>query len=670
MSYLYSLRFAVDPGRTEAYSLEQLPEYVRAARIDDVMVFANVEELNTGHTDLRERAVFRDLAERTATVAARADASMSLNPWHTVMHGDYGKRLREGQSFRRMVDPRGRVADLVVCPRDEAWRTYLAQLYEYYASARPRFLWVEDDFRYHNHPPLWWGGCFCDEHLAEFSRRAGRPLTREEFVSGMLQPGEVSEFRGIWLDTAREALEETAAAIERAVHAVSPGTRLGLMTSVPAVHAAEGRHWAELLGALSGEHPPAVRIHLPAYSETRPAEYLTAFHLIADLHRALLPATAEIYPELENFPYSRFAKSSAFLRFQLLSAQVLALDGMTLDLFDLNGNGIVWTEGYQDALAATKDYLERTAPVFRETRGGVVVLVDEDSSAALHTSSGAEMTELYPREGFFAGLLGAYGIAFRFSTDSDIAGAVVAVSGQLFRTIGVERTRALFLANRLLLDAEAVDTLIDMGLGSLAGAETLAWSAGDAGAVTYEEAVRDAPLLGRPAARASVLLMGADIAQVTYVPGRSRALTTLRAPGHEDRGTGHAIVDDRVMIVPFGRIDALAGLVPMVRTTLRQEMMHGVLDAWRADVVRVEGCADVALYEYRTSDELLLYLVNASLDPVPRLRLRLPSASAVSRVAADHSDRGRTSPEFVFEGGRLLVETTMAPLESVLIRIR
>ncbi len=665
MSYLYSLRFAVEAGHTDAYSLDVLPSYVRDARIDDVMVFANVEELNTGHTDERERLVLRDLAERAGVVAAPAGATMSINPWHTIMHGDYGKTLRDGQDFRLMVDPHGCEAQLSVCPRDENWHTYLAGLYAFYAAAEPRFLWVEDDFRYHNHPPLHWGGCFCDEHLSEFSRRAGRRVERAEFVTGMLAPGDPHAFRRIWLETAREALEETAARIRDAVHAVSPRTRLGLMTSVPAVHAAEGRRWAPLLESLSAPHPPAVRIHLPAYSERRPAEYLALFHTISDLHRALLPAETEVYPELENFPYSRFAKSLAFTRFQLLSAQPIAPDGMTIDLFDLNGNGIVVEDRYQDVLSQTKPYLERTAPVFRLPRDGVVVLVSEDSSSALHTDAGRSMTELYPREGFFGGLLGAYGVAFHYSTDAGVVDRVVAVSGQYFRTIGASATRTLFERNRMILDAEAVDTLVELGLGDLVAARAVAWSGGDDGEVTYEEAADGVVLLGRPSARASLLLLGADIARIAYEPGRVRELTQLRAAGHADRGPGHVVVDERVLVVPFGRIDPLEGIVPMVRTTLRRELMQKVLAHWDPSLTMLDAAADVAVYSYRDGQTRVVYLVNASLDTLLRPRLRVPG----TRVHADPSDGSATPVASERSGDILTLAMELRPLETVVLRI-
>lgn len=670
MSYLYSLRLALDPGRTDKRELAGLPSFIEAGRIDDVMVFANVEELNTGHTDDVERVAYRELAERTATVAATAGASMSLNPWHTVMHGDYGKKLRAGQDFRLMVDPTGRTAELAVCPRDESWQRYLAGLYAFYAAAHPRFIWVEDDFRYHNHWPLEWGGCFCEEHLAEFSRRAGRSLTRAEFVTGLLQPGDPHPFRQIWLDTAGEALERAAAAIGAAVRGASAGSRLGLMTSVPLVHAAEGRRWEPLLRALSGDQPPAVRIHLPAYADRRPADYLALFHTVADAHRALLPRDAEVYPELENFPYSRFAKSRGFLRFQLLAAQVLAPAGMTIDLFDLNGNGVVWEEGYQDILAGTRDYLDRGAAtgVFRRPRAGVAVLVSEASAAFVHTADGLSMTELYPREYLFGALLGGYGIPFRYTTDATVSGEVVAVSGQLFRTLGEDATRRLVAANRLILDAEAVDTLVEMGLGELAAARGVAWASSESGVAGYEEAVEGVELLGRPGARASVLLMGADVGLVDYDATRIRPLTRLYRHGHQAAGPGHVLVDDRILVVPFGRMDPLEPPPTMLRTTMRQQLLQQVVARWAPRLPLLVGAADVAVYAYPGTDGLSLYLVNASFDGLARPRLRVADLP-VSAVEADPSAGSPGDLRFTVADGELVLDLVLPPLESVLVRL-
>lgn len=670
MSYLYSLRFAVDPGFTDEQSLEELPKFIAAAAIDDVMVFANVEELNTGHTDDAERVVFAELARRTAAVARGAGASMSLNPWHTIMHGDYGKRLRDGQDFRLMVDPNGREAELTVCPLDPTWLDYLCGLYAFYARTNPRMLWLEDDFRYHNHWPLEWGGCFCDAHLAEFSRRAGRPLERAEFVSGLLAPGRPHEFRRIWLDTAAETLERAAAAVGEAVRAVSPGTSMGLMSSVPTVHAAEGRRWTALVTSLGGGRPAAVRLHLPSYVERRPAEYLMLLHSVSDLNRSLLPTGTAVYPELENFPYSRFSASLAFTRFQLLTAQVLDPAGITIDLFDLNGNGLVPAEGYQQVLARTKPYLERgrDSGVFGSPRTGVTVLVSEASAATLQTVSGRSMTELYPREGWLGALLGGYGIPFRYAT-APPPGGVVAVTGQYFRNLSEEAIRRLLAEHRTIVDAEAVDTLIQLGLGDLVGARSVTWVDSECGAVTYEQAAAGTVLLGREGARASVLLMGAEVGVVDYAEDRATSLTRLRAAAHRDAGPGHVVVDDRVLVIPFARMDPLEPVPPMLRTTMRQELLQDVLRRWEPELPMASGAPDLVSYAFDTIDGLALYLVNGSLDAIAPLRVWVGTRK-VTAVDADPSSGSPGPVDFACRDGVCTIGLSISAMETVLLRLR
>jgi hypothetical protein len=49
----------------------------------------------------------------------------------------------------------------------------------YFVRSDPEILHIDDDFPYHNHRPAAWG-CFCPLHLAEISRRLGRPIDRSE----------------------------------------------------------------------------------------------------------------------------------------------------------------------------------------------------------------------------------------------------------------------------------------------------------------------------------------------------------------------------------------------------------------------------------------------------------------------------------------------------------
>ena len=95
------------------------------------------------------------------------------------------------------------------------------------AGIEPDVIWLEDDFRLHNHLPLHWGGCFCEKHMAKFSESLGCRTERADFYKKLLAPGEPTVERKVWLDTARETMASLAGRLGAAVHSVSPSTKVG-----------------------------------------------------------------------------------------------------------------------------------------------------------------------------------------------------------------------------------------------------------------------------------------------------------------------------------------------------------------------------------------------------------------------------------------------------------
>lgn len=617
--FAYSFRFCCDPGFNDEAEIAALDRYVDEALVDDVAVFANVEELNTGHMSYEEQDAYLTMMARIRAMLAPRGVSLSVNQWHSVMHADLGKALRPHQPFRPMVDGEGRAAALCVCPLCEAWQDYIGGLYARYARLEPAILWVEDDFRLHNHEPLAWGGCFCEEHMKLYSQRAGKPLTREEFLAGVLRPGEPHPYRAIWLDVSRETMLRAAEAIARAVRRVNRQARIGLMSSTPQAHAAEGRDWHALLRTLAAGQPPVDRVHLPGYQEKAPGDYLNGFNMVAMLTRAMLPPGTQVFPELENFPYGLFSKSRRFTRFQLLSALALDIRGITIDLYDLNGNGIVWEEGYQRMLRDTKPWLNALngAGVFGGRRRGVQVLYSQRSAYTLHTEAGQSLEELYPQDCFWAGLLPALGVPFAFCDDPDsLTGQVVAASGQVLRNWDEATLERLFAGNFVLLNGDALATLADRGLARLAGVESLRWMRQGSGEYAYEEATDGRIYAGRPRARASAVIFASDALAVTYAPGAAVEEHSAFFDSFRRRAApAQVVVEGRVLVYPFGRFGGPLALPPMLFNAMRRDLLHQVLQAARAPFPLVRGAAWLEPYCFETAEGgLAVYLVNGSAD--------------------------------------------------------
>ena len=627
--FQYIFRFCCDPGFNDTREISALVKFVKAARIDDVMVFANVEEINTGHMDFAEQDVYLDLMRRVQQALAPLGVTMSVNQWHSLMHADLGKKLRAEQHFRLMMDPFGNTSSLCVCPRCDEWRAYITELYARYAALSPNMVWVEDDFRLHNHAPLVWGGCFCDAHMQRFSKAAGKTLTRAEFVKGVLQPGKVHPYRKIWLDDARSEMLENAKAIGDAVHAVNERVRVGLMSSAPHIHAAEARDWHGLLNALAGSATaPVSRIHLPGYIEPTASKYMMNFNAVSMLTRAMLPENTQVYPELENYPYSRFAKSRAFTRFQLLAAMPLRLAGITIDLYDLNGNGIVWEEGYQETLSETKDTLLTLtqSDIFNQPACGVAVLYCETSAYTLHTETGTHMEELYPAEMLFASLLPAFGIPMYYTADKNIRGKIVAISGQYLRNLSPAEIQNLCTFNFVILDGTAAATLYDMGLGALANITGAQFEAPDTGLFTYDEVANGKCYCGIAKARTSAVIISPPVLNVTY-ENPFELVTQFYNSYRQRTMNGITLAKKNVLLFPFGNFESFPEMPALLLTSVRKAIFTDVITRAckeYAPIPCVLNAPYVNPYCYTLENGLALYLVNASTDDYDCLVIRLP----------------------------------------------
>ena len=120
------------------------------ADIDDVAVFANVEEINTGHMSFDEQDVYLAMMRKISALLAEKWCYDDLLTSGTAScTRTLAKALRPEQNFRPMVDVEGNEAKLCVCPLCGEWQKYIARLYARYAELEPSILWVEDDFRLH-----------------------------------------------------------------------------------------------------------------------------------------------------------------------------------------------------------------------------------------------------------------------------------------------------------------------------------------------------------------------------------------------------------------------------------------------------------------------------------------------------------------------------------------
>jgi hypothetical protein len=618
--FLYILRLAMAPGVHEEERLDALLAFCREAKIDDVAFILWAEELNNGHPTPEETEPWLKMVERVKPRLASAGVSTSLNPWVVLLHADRGRRFKPGQPFQPMVDPHGRAASATACPLSADLHAHLRAHYRRMAQIQPRCIWVDDDFRLHNHSPLQWGGCFCELHMQEYSRRAGRSVSREEFVAGVLRPGEPHPFRRIWLETSRDAMVNLARLLGDAVRSVSPETRVGLMSSSPPVHSIEGRDWEGVLRGLAAGKEPWNRPHLPSYTEVTGADYLWGFSRISRLTAASVPVDTMLYPELENWPHSRFAKSRSFTRFQIESSLALGPAGITMDIFDLFGNGAMAGEGYAPSLVEAKSKAQSLRDLGLDPRRetGVQVLFNAEASYSIRTTKGTSFSELAPDENFWAGFLSVIGIANTYRRWAGQKKAVLAISGQYCRGLKEQEVRDLLSNNVVLLNGDAIDTLVSMGFGSLVGVKKAEWVASDSGIPSYEQVCDGKRYCGLSEARLTAQALTGNYLKLEYAEG-AVVHTQVHNPTGQLSGPGMAVFSGRLIMLPYGRASEYQGLEHPVRQAILQALLTEAAGA--ACPTYLRNTANIAIYDYDLGAKRILLLVNASGDDYPAVNI-------------------------------------------------
>jgi hypothetical protein len=465
LSARYLLRFQIHPTADAQADAVALAKFCTDAGVQEVVLLMGAEELYPGHFDPEAEDRWFAAVRTAQEVLLGAGLQVSLNPWVTVGHADRGRADHNG--FAPMVGPDGDTATAqasFACPR---WRAWMTAHYARFAALGFRVLWLEDDFRYHNHAPLHWGGGFEPLMLDRLSALAGETVSREQAVAAMTAPGPPHPWRGLLQQVWRTAQLEVADQVARAVEQASQGrSQLGLMSSEPAVHAVEGRDWPALFQALAIEGRVSHRPHFAPYSDA-PGKSLSRTVWMLEHQRALRPANVLCEPEIENWPHTAWSKSDTQTWSELVAAQLAGSDAMMLNLHPMQSKRAERFPQVADLLRRSRHALDWIAERFPRdlTTQGVGIAFTPDAAAHLHTTHPhrTDLTELVTEPGATADYLLRYGVPVTAGK-----APVQALFGTAAWAFDEDELRAM-LTGGLLLDGTAAAVLTERGFADLLG---------------------------------------------------------------------------------------------------------------------------------------------------------------------------------------------------------
>lgn len=569
--------------------------------------------------------------------------------------------------FSRMVDHRGETSPHANCPLCPAFRKEFAQRAALFCSiARPAVIMTEDDFSIHAGSSSY--GCFCRDHLEEFSRRMGRTYSREELVSLISQGDDLSLLRS-WRELMRDSLVDFARELRSAVDESIP---IGYMQSGAADK--EGDCTMAVSRALAGEkNEPFSRLFGTTYcaGSARDLPRVLYHPLYTKQHHPDLVA----YHESDTFPHTLFFMSVGFLRAMMSIVYSSGFVGsvfQTQQLLDDPNEERAYGRMFSEECKRFEALCEA---VTKCRRRGVEIAYDPFGNTAQSYSKRPDPLWARP--------VGLFGIPY-VTTPEDVA----FWDARPARYKSEEEVKEA-LSRGLILDGAAARILCERGFGAYLGVEvTDEWIGG--------RYLRD--LAAREVLREDYLpeLKGRNLPSPhMYAKGNNGTLQklTLREEGCEVLSRLISYERDNLGPVVTRFENALGGRVAVLGFTLcdekttadnlsqslynyrRQAMLQELVDWCGGELACVEGAANLFLVMNEAAEPDLGFLgiltvVNLGEDPAHEVTIRLPERWGTPDTVEILQRDGSWKRERVHScGERFLIKRRLSFGEALIVKI-
>ncbi|VGO14068.1 hypothetical protein PDESU_02625 [Pontiella desulfatans] len=506
------LRYGLDPFNGLEENLKQLETFIQESTINEVMFLLMPEERSSGHPTAERSDPWIEAIGKAQEIFKKYGVETSLNPWTTTYHCSRGRTPHEGQNFRLMVGETGADNGITACPLCENWQQYLCEYFVHLCNGiDPVALWVEDDWRLHNHGgEMGYGGCFCQHCLDRFANMVGEEsVSREQVVAAITAPGEPHPWREKWLELAWAALSEPAQTLTDALKAAKPDMRIGLMSSIPDVQSIESRDWNGLMDIFTEDDENyLIRPHMPPYTEEPPITTTPCYsrQTVAELDR-----DADIYPELENSPRcGPYSGSHNYSIWEMTNGILYGSRGITINHFDNMGMNTYADRAFGKALGKQRALFDALMGLKLDDRNarGVKVLFSPDIAEHKQTGAGASgggakmytgedlskfdtgggsLNDLQGNSTEWSKVFYILGISHSFTRDLEgEPGDIFAVSDQTLRCYSDDEIKTL-LSQNIILDLPSIEVLVERGFGGHIGVSNVSRVKLDDSAYSLEE---------------------------------------------------------------------------------------------------------------------------------------------------------------------------------------
>lgn len=365
------------------------------------------------------------------------------------------------QTVVSLVD--GSTLESTCCPLDSGFRKYIKGQMRTLATHHPSVVMIDDDVGLVYRDVR---GCACPLHLAQVSRRAGKPLSREEIYAHT--QGDSEEDRritAIYIDVQRDALVGAVRAMREGLDEVDPtiqGVTSGIYTTTFCEFS------GDIAEAFAGKgNPRVVRMNNGMYTAAGARNFTKNMFRAAILRENIKDKVDVFLAETDTCPQNRYSTSASLLHAHFTGTILEGAKGAKHWITRLVGYDPKAGRAYRQKLAtyakfyeALTKYADELSPV-----GCRIPLTLAQDYGFVPSAAGLNLSP------WSTCVLERLGLPLYFSASAGGAVFLDDISVSRFDDATVKE----FFGGTLFLSAGAADALCRRGFSDLVGVRTEEW---------------------------------------------------------------------------------------------------------------------------------------------------------------------------------------------------
>lgn len=364
--------------------------------------------------------------------------------------------------FRKYLNLTDGNEQFVCCPADEAFLDHFCDVFRQIAAEHPDAIMLDDDFRMVVRPGR---GCACPHHMAEFNRRAGTNMTREELYAHIMANNENDHLTQTFLEVQRDSLIYAATRFREAIDSVDPSIQGINCTSGDACDFVV--HYCKIFAGKG--NPSIVRCANGTYSPLSVRRFSDTMRTAAIRGGKLKNHGVDIVlAETDTVPFNRYAKSARYLHSHYAYSMLEGLKGAKHWITRLSAHEPKSGKAFRDILAKHAGMYEELARLSDElTWVGCGSAFIEQNFPSYHN----ENFRFWHENEWIASNIERMGLPFYYTNKP---GKALFVEETVVNDMTDEQIEVLF-ENSVFLDGASARQLCERGYADRIGANVTAW---------------------------------------------------------------------------------------------------------------------------------------------------------------------------------------------------